>query len=147
MKYKTINMERPLLNDRDIPVTEEVLQKVLGRSYPVYEKMIKTVTGEEYNLVPEWRYYNDGKAWLCKMVYKKKTVFWLSIWDGFFQTSFYFMERHCPGIAELDIEKSIKDQLKSGKTFGTLFPVTLKINKEEQTGDLLKIIEYKKRLK
>jgi hypothetical protein len=147
VEYQTKNMERPLLNDRNIPVTGEILRKTLGDSYPVYEKMIETITGKDYELVPEWRYYNDGKAWLCKMVYKKKTVFWLSVWDGFFKTSFYFVERHCRGLAGLDVEKSIKDQLKSGKTFGTLFPVTLRISKEEQIRDLLKIVEYKKKLK
>jgi hypothetical protein len=140
-------MTRPLLNDKDIPVTAEILQKTLAESYPVYEKMVATITGDEYQLAPAWRYYNDGKAWLCKVAYKKKTIFWLSAWDGFFQTSFYFMERHCPGIAELDIDEQIKDQLKSTKPFGTLFPVTLKMRSEKQIGDLLKIIEYKKKLK
>ncbi len=140
-------MNRPLLNDKTIPVTEEVLRKTLGKSFPVYEKMMAAITGPEYGLTPEWRYYNDGKAWLCKVVYKKKTIFWLSAWNGFFQTSFYFMERHCQGLAELAIDEQIKNQPKSAKPFGTLFPVTLKMSNTEQIGDLLKIIEYKKKLK
>ena len=140
-------MNRPLLNDKNVPVTDEVLRMTLGKSFPVYQKMMETITGPEYGLAPEWRYYNDGKAWLCKVAYKKKTIFWLSAWDGFFQTSFYFMERHCQSIAELDIDQQIKDQLKSAKPFGTLFPVTIKMNSGEQIGDLLKIIEYKKNLK
>lgn len=140
-------MNRPLLNDKNIPVTEEVLLKTLGKSFTVYKKMMEAITGPECGLVPEWRYYNDGKAWLCKVTFKKKTVFWLSAWDGYFQTSFYFMERHCPGIAELDIAEQIKEQIGSAKPFGTLFPVTLKMNMAEQIGDLLKIIEYKKKLK
>lgn len=50
---------------------------------------------------------SDGKAWLCKVVFKKKTGFWLSVWDGFFKAGFYFVERHCPGIHELEIDDSI----------------------------------------
>jgi hypothetical protein len=140
-------MNRPLLNDKSIPVTDEVLRMTLGKSFPVYQKMMETITGPEYGLAPEWKYYNDGKAWLCKVAYRRKTIFWLSAWDGYFQTSFYFLERHCQGIAELDIDAQIKDQLKSAKPFGTLFPVTLKMSGKEQTRDLLKIIEYKKNLK
>ncbi len=140
-------MDKPLLNDPAVPPSPEVLQNVLGPSYPVYEKTMAVITGAPYGLVPEWRYYNDGKAWLCKVVFKKKTVFWLSVWDGFFKAGFYFVERHCPGIHELEIDDRIRQDLKNAKPFGTLYPVGLVLNREEHIPDLLKIIEYKKKLK
>jgi len=105
------------------------------------------ITGVPCGLVPEWRYYNDGKAWLCKAVFKKKTIFWLSVWDGFFKAGFYFVERHCPGIYELAVDDSIKQELKKAKPFGTLYPVGLTISKSEQINDLLALIQYKKGLK
>ncbi len=140
-------MDKPLLNDPAVPPSPKVLQNVLGASYHVYEKTLTVITGEPYGLVPEWRYYNDGQAWLCKVAFKKKTIFWLSVWDGFFKAGFYFVERHCPGIHDLEIDGSIKEELKKNKPFGTLFPVALSIKKPEQIPDLLKIVEYKKKLK
>jgi hypothetical protein len=140
-------MDRPLLNDPTVPPSPEVLQNALGVSYPVYEKAMAAITGDSFGLVPEWRYYNDGKAWLCKAVFKKKTIFWLSIWDGFFKAGFYFLERHCPGIHELEIDDTIKQELDKAKPFGTLYPVTLGMTNQEQIGDLLRLIEYKKKLK
>ena len=140
-------MDKPLLNDPAVPPSPEVLKNALGASYKVYEKTLAAITGEPYGLVPEWRYYNDGKAWLCKMVFKKKTIFWLSVWDGFFKAGFYFVERHLEGIYELGIDESIKQELKKAKPFGTLFPVTLSIKKPDQISDLLSIIDYKKSLK
>ncbi|MFZ2286259.1 MAG: DUF3788 family protein [Bacteroidales bacterium] len=140
-------MDKPLLNDPAVPPSPEVLQIALGSGYPAYEKTMAVITGEPYGLVPEWRYYNDGKAWLCKVVFKKKTVFWLSVWDGYFKAGFYFVERHCGGIPELDIDQNVKDALIASKPFGTLFPVALSIEKAEHIPDLLKIIEYKKKLK
>ena len=35
---------------------------------------VKTITNNEYALTLEWRYYNDGKAWLGKVVHKKKII-------------------------------------------------------------------------
>lgn len=137
-------MDKPLLNDPAIPPSPEVLQKVLKSSYPVYEKTLVEITGDSYGLVPEWRYYNDGKAWLCKMVFKKKTIFWLSVWDGFFKAGFYFVERQCQGIHEMDISENIKKELKKAKPFGTLYPVGLTLSREEHIPDLLKLIDYKK---
>jgi hypothetical protein len=140
-------MERPLLNDKNIPVTDEVLKQTLGGAYQAYSEMMKSITSDDYGLVPGWRYYNDGKAWLCKVVFKKKTIFWLSVWDGWFKTSFYLVERHLGGVFDLDIDESIKEELRNAKTFGTLHPVVLRISKPEQLKDLLTLVGYKKGLK
>ncbi|HPT11287.1 MAG TPA: DUF3788 family protein [Bacteroidales bacterium] len=140
-------MDKPKLNDPEINPTDEVLSGVLGNSYVAYVQLMNTITGEKYLLVPEWHYYNDGKSWLCKVTYKKKTVFWLSAWDGFFKTSFYFTEKNSPGIAGLEIEKSIKDDFFSNKAIGKLLPLSVSISTTDQINDLLKIVEYKKSLK
>jgi hypothetical protein len=140
-------MERPLLNDKDIPVTDEVLKETLGEAYQAYCKMLESITADEFGLVPEWRYYNDGKAWLCKVLHKKKTVFWLSVWDGYFKTAYYLVERHLAGIYDLDIDESIKEETRSAKTFGTLHQVAMRITKPEQIKDLLILAKYKMNLK
>ena len=140
-------MEKPLLNDPGTPPSEDLLKGVLKSTYPVYEEMLEVITGAEYGLVPQWNYYKDGNAWLCKVGYKKKTVFWLSVWDGYFKTGFYFVERHCPGLLELDIDKRIKEEFKSKKPIGTLFPLAITFTSQKQIKDLLAVINYKKGLK
>lgn len=140
-------MDKPLLTDPAVPPSPEVLQSALGGSYPVYEKMLAVITGDPYGLVTDWRYYNDGKAWLCKVLFKKKTVFWLSVWDGHFKTGFYFTERHLQGIHELEIDEQIRQKLIKTEPSGKLYPLVLVIDTEAQLSDLLEIIEYKKGLK
>ena len=135
------------MRDPAVPPSPEVLQNVLGKSYLMYTKMLAAITGDTSGLVPEWRYYNDGKAWLCKVLFKKKTIFWLSAWDGLFKTAFYFSERHLPGIHELQIDDHIKQRLKNTEPSGKLYSVVLVIDTEQQLSDLLKLIVYKKGLK
>jgi len=135
------------LKDPDTYPSDEILKNVLKDSYSAYEETMKQITGSDYGLVPQWNYYKDGKAWLCKLGLKKKTIFWLSVWDGYFKAGFYFVERHCPGVLELDIDKSIKEDFTSKKPIGTLFPLAIEIRKIGQISDLLKVIEYKKGLK
>ncbi|WP_260393693.1 DUF3788 domain-containing protein [Dysgonomonas mossii] len=108
---------------------------------------LEAVTNKEYALTLEWRYYNDGKAWLGKAVYKKKTIFWLSVWEGFFKTSFFFTEKHLEAIAKLDISGTIKDEFAKAKTIGKLIPMIFDVNKENQLGDLLTVVWFKKSLK
>jgi hypothetical protein len=140
-------MEAPLLKDPAVSPTKKVLENVLGKSYSAYEELMDIIENDNYGLTPQWNYYNDGKAWLCKVQFKKKTVFWLSVWDKYFKMGFYFTEKNCKGIYELDIDDSVKKDFKERKPVGKLLPLTLVINKKQQLKDALKIIEYKKSLK
>jgi len=140
-------METIRLNDPDVRPTEDILKNVLGESHPTYEKLFQIMTGDAYGLEPVWRYYQDGKAWLCKVVFRKKTVFWLSVWDGYFKTAFYFTEKTAEGVNELEIDEKIKAEFNSGEPVGKLLPLVVQMKKEEQISDLLLIVNYKKMLK
>lgn len=136
-----------LLRDPSAAPDKEALRHALRDSFTAYEAMVSLITAGEYNLDMLWRYYNDGKAWLCKVTGKKKTVFWLSAWDGFFRTGFYLSERHCEGINQLDIDEKIKTGLRNSKPSGKLFPLVLDIYETAQLSDLMKLIDYKLKLK
>ena len=140
-------METQFLRDPDQSPEKDVLENVLEESYLVYDELIKTITASDIGLVPQWNYYKDGKTWLGKVCYKKKTVFWLSVWDRYFKTGFFFTEKNCPGVENLDIDDNIKADFKNNKHIGRLFPLSIDINCRDQIDDLLKIIEYKKSLK
>ncbi len=140
-------MEKPLLNDPDNFPNEDMLADVLKSSYPVYETFIARVTGQPYELVPQWRYYKDGGAWLCKVTFKKKTIFWLSIWDGFFRTTFYFTEKTGAGIADLKVERKLKESFTKSNLIGKLKPLTVRVHHVEEIEDVLLLAEYKKSLR
>ena len=135
------------LKEPSVSPTRKALENALGRTLVVYEELMNTITAKKYDLVPAWRYYNDGKAWLCKVQYKKKTVFWLSVWDKYFKMTFYFTERNCKPIYELEIDESIKKNFAGNKPIGRFLPLSLNIAKKNQLQDAFKIIGYKKSLK
>lgn len=140
-------MDTMLLRERTISPTKHTLENALGRSFAAYQELMNTITGKNYELLPEWRYYNDGKAWLCKVQYKKKTIFWLSAWDKYFRMAFYFTEKTGKGINELDIDANIKKTFTANKPAGRLFPLVINVTGKGQLKDALKVIEYKKSLK
>ena len=137
-----------LLRDPDIFPSEQVLKEALGDDiYSILESFINTITNSEYGLTTEWRYYNDGKSWLCKVVYKKKTILWLSVWEGSFKVSFFFTEKHLEGIAALDIADSIKDEFAKTKPTGRLIPLIIDVKHNDQLQDIFTVIRFKKSLK
>ena len=140
-------METRLLGDKEVFPSKEVLEKALGKSYLAFNELIETISNEKYAIVYEWRYYKDGKSWLCKVSNKKKTVCWISVWNKFFKVGFYFTEKTRLGINELSIDNKIKEDFNQSKNIGKLIPLVINVSRKEQINDVLKIIEYKKKLK
>ena len=137
-------MKPQLLRESEIFPSAEVLNNALGGVYSVLEALEKQLTQADVALTFDWHYYKDSKAWLCKVSHKKKTVFWLSVWDGFIKTSFFFLERHLEGIATLDVDKN---SFTMAKEWGKMIPLIFNINDKKQIPDLLKVVEFKKRAK
>ncbi len=143
-----MDVQKQLLRDPDVSPTGKQLKNVLGKKlYGIYDELFNTLTSDSWALKFEWNYYKDGKAWLCKVIHKKKTVFWLSVWENFIKTGFYFTEKTRSGVLELDIADAIKIKFAGSEVVGKLIPLSLDINGKEQLKDLFKIAEYKKNLK
>lgn len=73
-----------LLSEQNVLPKKEVLKNVLGESYLVFSELMGIITDNQFRLVKKCGHYKEGKYWLCKVCYKKKTVFWLSVLDNFF---------------------------------------------------------------
>ena len=136
-------MEIQPLNDPNVFPNTEVLEKVLGEIYPLYMELMNTAASQEYKLNPEWRYYKDGKAWLCKITFKKKTVAWLSVWSDCFKVAFYFTERTGAGIPDLNINDSLKEYYFNHKPIGKLKPLVVETRLKSQLGDIKTLLKYK----
>lgn len=137
-----------LLKNPEVFPADEVLKEALGDGvYGVLEAFLGTVTGAEYGLSVEWRFYNDGKAWLGKTVHKKKTVMWLSVWEGFFRGTFFFTEKYLETIAALDISDAVKERFAAAEPVGRLLPMIIDVRDKALLADLLTVIRFKKSLK
>jgi len=140
-------MEEILLRDPLIEPDESGLRNALREAYPVFEKLSTVFIQPDLALDLQWRYYNDGKAWLCKVVYKKKTVCWISAWDGYFKTAFYFTEKATSAIDALEIKPRLKEEYHSAKAIGKLIPLVIEVREMEQLADVFALARLKKNIK
>jgi hypothetical protein len=132
-----------LLKDPETFPSSKILQQALGENYIVFEKLIKLLSGTPYSLNPQWNYYKDGKSWLCKILHKKKTVLWLSVWEEYFMASFYFTEKDRTEINERRIDANIKTDFNERKPIGKLLPLVISVHDIKQIDDILNITDYK----
>lgn len=132
-----------LLRDQSLQPTEELLKNTLRPEVFASWSALMPKLSAVHGITGEWRYYNDGKAWLFKAERKKKTIFWLSAWEDFLKISFYFTDTTAAGIAELNVSNAIKTTFANCPKVGKLKPLTREISNIEQLDELFEIIRYK----
>ena len=124
-------MEKPVLNNKDEFPDENVLQRYLGKTMTAWNAFMKFIQLEKPDYSIDWRYYNDGKSWLCKVSRKKKTVCWVSVFQEKFKTGFYFTEKAKDLIIASSLNDSCKDQFMNGERIGKLIAITVDIRLDE----------------
>ena len=129
------------LTDPDIFPDDVVLKKVLRSSFGAYEALLDIFS--QNGMTVEWRYYNDGKAWLCKVQRKKRTIVWMSAWKGFLKAVIYFPERLVNDICSLDISDESKDRFRNTKNVGKSKPCIFEIKNREIFKDLSQVMQFK----
>jgi hypothetical protein len=81
--------EKPALSDPGTFPDDRVLSAILGPARDAFEAALGRVEARCPGAEFGWKYYRDGKSWLMKASWKKKTLFWLSAGRSFFRTTFY----------------------------------------------------------
>lgn len=144
-----------LLRDPNIVPIAEVIADGLGTTNNVYIKFVEELKKQDISLM-EWRYYNDGKAWLSKGEYKwtttrgtnkVKPMFWLSIWDGFFKVSFFFNEKTRNQLLSLSISEETKEMIKNIKPNGDkmkFLSVIFDVDNVKQFNDIFVLSQFRK---
>ncbi len=140
-------MERPLLNDEKQYPDDEVLAMHLGKAKPAWDAFAAGITAGFGEGALEWRYYRDGQAWLCKVVHKKKTVCWVSVWDKSFKTAFYFTAKSDGDIEALPIPTALKDRYRAHEPIGKLKPLTVEVRTVKSLEPVSVLVKYKSGLK
>lgn len=144
-----------LLRDPKVNPTDEIIAEGLGLATNTYIKFIDRLEHNDIKLM-DWRYYNDGKAWLSKGEYKwitnrgtnkAKPIFWLSIWRGFFKVSFFFSTKTQSELLTLPIsqeaKKLIENTIAMGKSM-KFIPVVFDISDDKHLDDLLVLAQFRK---
>ena len=129
------------LTDENIFPDESVLKKVLGKSYDAFLDLLKLYDNNE--LVYEWRYYKDGKAWLCKVQKKTRTIVWMSAWKGYMQATVYIPEKYIEDVYKLRISNESKNRIRKTKNVGKSKPCTFEIRNKKALKDLEEVMKFK----
>ena len=129
------------LANPDIFPSDEVLKIVLGKSFGAYGALLDLFARN--GMTHEWRYYRDGKAWLCKVQHKKRTIVWMSAWKGYVKATMYFPEKYIDDVYGLDLGADTIGRFRATKNVGKSKPCTFDIRDKGVLDDFSKVMLFK----
>lgn len=135
-----------LRDEKEFP-SEDVLARHLGKAKVAWDAFTARLALDLSGASLEWRFYKDGKAWLCKLVHKKKTACWVSIWSHAFRTTFYFTAKSDQEIERLPISQELRNTYRAQTSIGKLKPLTVEVRGKKALGDVFTLLGYKGGLK
>ena len=137
--------DTPGLTDPSAYPDEGILRNLLGPSWEAW--VLLTEGFGAMNLVPEWRFYKDGSAWLCKVLKGKKNLLWISPFKQHFQGVLYFSERHLERILELGLTDGTKERIRTADPIGKLRTCIVDVRGSGDLPDLEALLALKTALK
>jgi hypothetical protein len=136
-----------ILSDKGIIPTNEYIYSILGEKKIFWQTIMSYISDNYKDMAGTWNYYNDGKQWLFKMVWKKKTIFWSGILKDTFRITFYFGDKAEPLIFESDLPQSIKEDFKTTKRYGKIRAISLMIINLSDIETVKKLVSLKMKIK
>ena len=145
-----------MLRNPDIAPSSDVIAKALGEANNAYIKFINEIASHDIQI--DWRYYNDGKAWLAKGLFKwrgvrggqnETTIFRLSIWDGFFKVTIYIPEKARAEVLSLPLDSEVKLRISDSQQMGKLkyFPIVFDLCSDEIFEAVFLLADFRKSIK
>lgn len=140
-------MEQPVLTDKNQFPTEEIIFSHIGKSKALWLPLFEYIRQNHPDFTEQWRFYLDGKSWLLKVTRKAKTIFWLSIVEGSFRTSFYFTDKAGQAISKSSLSDELKKQFKSGKRYNKIRGITILYRSKRDVEYARQLIDIKVRIR
>jgi len=141
----TENTERKMTDPSVVP-DDAIIKSLVGDKFSLWHSVLADAMSTYSGIEGEWRYYNDGKQWLFKMVLKKKTIFWASVLNDSFRVTFYFGGKYEDQVINSGIPSGLKKDFAEHKGFGKIKPVTVTLTEHADVNTILELIRLKSKL-
>jgi hypothetical protein len=122
---------------------DELLKKVLGTSYKIWEE-IKHGIIEEYSPVnEEWKFYGAKSGWTLKLLLKKRNLFFFAPYEKHFIIAFVFGDKAVAVVEKSELPASLIKELVSAKKYAEGRGLSLEIKKKTDVNNVLKLVKIK----
>lgn len=138
-------MKQLLKDKEEFPTIEHLANHLSKKDLLLYQQLLEAL--HEHSYQEDWNYYNDGHNWLSKILFKKKNLGWISIWETGVKVTVYFGERVWPQLVANELFSKLEANDASIQKSGKLNAVLIPIQDEESLRTAIELVNLKKTAK
>jgi hypothetical protein len=139
--------EKPILSDPMVFPEDELITAILGSKMEWWNTIMDHTIQKYPSVTPVWKYYNDGKQWLFRLLKKKDTLFWAAVYKDTFRVTFYFPDRVEPYIEASNLPEKMKADFFNGHRYGKIRGITVKMESPQEIEMVLELVAIKFQIK
>lgn len=137
---------KPILRDpAEFPTINNLAKHLSSENLLLYQELLDEL--HTHSFKEDWHYYQDGSSWLSKILFKKKNLGWISIWETGFKVTVYFGERVWPQLVANDLFTKLEANDAAIQKSGKLNAVFIPIRDTSSLQNAVALIQFKKRIK
>jgi len=134
--------ENQFKNKDEFP-TERRIKETIGASSSILREIRRYTLSSVGETKEEWKYYGVKNGWVLKTFYKKRNLFFIGMYDGYFRISFVFGERAVKTAMESEISKTLKKELSEARKYAEGQGLSLQVEDSHHFEDIKKLIDIK----
>jgi len=136
-------MPNNIFVDKSHRPTEKNISEILGTSYKLWEEIQNSLHDEYGELVKEWKYYGQKYGWSLKLFYKKRNLFFFTVYEKYFQIGFTLGDKAVAAIEKSDLPKSIIEELKNARKYVEGRGLRIEVKKSSDVKNIIKLVSAK----
>lgn len=137
---------KPILkNQAEFPTVENLAKHLSKENLSLYQQLLTELHENSY--MEDWNYYKDGNNWLSKILFKKKNLGWISIWETGVKVTVFFSERVWPQLVANELFAKLEANEASIQKNGKLNTVLIPIQDQASLQTAVELVKFKKKLK
>ncbi len=132
-----------IFNDKLVKPDDQRIKKALDDNYKCWKELRTSLDKEYGDLKEEWKFYGQKLGWTLKLFYKKRNLFFSSVYDGYFVISFVYGDKAVAVIKESDLPDGIISELMNAKKYAEGRGLRIEVRKEDDVKTILKLVKIK----
>lgn len=134
--------EKLFLTRENIP-DDEKLRSILGNKFKYIEDIRHFISDHYGKTTEEWKYYGQKNGWLLKKFLKKRNLFFISVFDGYFIITMVFGEKAMRAIEASSIKQELKDELAAARKYAEGTGLGIRVSDETYMDDIKILLRIK----
>jgi hypothetical protein len=136
-------MSEKVFLSKEVKPTEELIKENLLDTYSQLEEIREYIDDTFGETLEEWKYYGKKLGWTLKKFYKKRNLFFIGMYKGYFIISFVFGERAVNSVLDSGIDTVLKKELSEARKYAEGRGLSIKVEDDRYLQDIKKLLQIK----